>query len=200
MLVIGLCGGSGSGKSTAADIFTHYNILPINADLIYRELTSKKTDCLIELVNEFGESILDENGVLDRKSLGAIVYRDEKKLKRLNSITHFHILASIRAIINDVKSKGYFAVLVDAPLLFESGFDKECDFTIAVIADEKTRVDRIVSRDKISESDAIRRISYQLSNSYLQKNCDYVIYNNSTLDALVKNVNDIVNDIKNKIK
>lgn len=200
MLVIGLCGGSGSGKSTAAEIFARYNILPINSDLIYRQITSQKTDCLTELVNEFGEGILDENGVLDRKSLGAIVYSDAEKLKRLNSITHYHILNTIRAVIKEASARGYFAAMVDAPLLFESGFDKECDFKVAVVADEDVRVERIVKRDNISKSDAVRRISYQLSNSFLIKNCDYVIYNNSSTQKIEENVLSIVNDIKNKIK
>ncbi len=200
MLVIGLCGGSGSGKSTAAEFFSSHNILPINSDLIYRQLTSERTDCLTELVNEFGEGILDTNGVLDRRALGAIVYQDEARLKRLNSITHYHILNSIRAIISEAGAKGYFAVLVDAPLLFESGFNKECDYTVAVVAEGDARVGRIMARDKISEAEAKRRISYQLSNSFLIKSCDYVIYNNSTLNELALSVDNIVGDIKNKLK
>ena len=88
--------------------------------------------------------------------------------------------------------------LIDAPLLFESGFDKECTATVAVVADMETRIKRIMSRDGISRQDAERRISHQISDAELTDKCDYVIVNNSTEQNLEASVEKIINEIINK--
>ena len=105
-------------------------------------------------------------------------------MKILNEITHRHILDKTRQLIKDYAHCGVEAVIVDAPLLFESGFDKECDVTVAIIADRKVRIQRIVSRDGISENDAIIRIDAQTSNEELIKRCNYFIENNGDVDSL----------------
>ena len=125
MVVIGLAGGSGSGKSTVSKIFSRHNILPINTDEIYRALTSTLTPCLIELANEFGDDIITDELVLDRARLRDIVFSDSDKYKKLNSISHRHVLARVREMIASAEKLGLFGVIVDAPMLFESGFNAE---------------------------------------------------------------------------
>ena len=180
MKVIGLCGGSGSGKGTASLLFAEHGFIAIDTDKVYHALTTTSTDCLRELVDEFGEGILNESGTLDRRKLAAIVFSDgadKQKHAVLNRIAHTHVLRRVRELISEYEKEGYAAVLVDAPMLFESGFDKECDAIIAVVADKDARVERIVSRDSISRQAALARIAAQLSDEYLIAHSDYTIYN-----------------------
>ena len=197
MTVIGLAGGSGSGKTTVSDLFLRYNVLPINTDEIYHDLTSSQTECLSAIVEEFGSQVLNESGTLDRKKLGSIVYADPEKMRRLNTISHYYVLCKVREIISDAESKGYCAVIVDAPLLFESGFDRECDLIIALTANEESRVSRIIARDGISADDAIKRISNQLSDDFLASRADFIITNNGSVGDLTQQVKRIVNLIGN---
>lgn len=195
MKVIGLCGGSGSGKSTVSTYFAAYNILPINTDEIYHALTVEKTPCVCELESAFGAKVVNSDGSLNRKALSAVVFSDKAKLDLLNKITHAYVLREVRRIIARATEDNYFAVLVDAPLLFESGFDSECDAVVAVVADEEIKLSRIVERDGITEDAAKKRLASQLSDEYLRQRADYVIVNNSSC-ALSAAVGDIINKIK----
>ena len=198
MLVIGLAGGSGSGKGTAGKIFEAYGILPIDTDKVYHTLTEKMSPCLKELVENFGNDVILPSGALDRARLGEIVFADFEKRERLNRITHYHILNEVRELIAAADENGYFAALVDAPLLFESGFDAECDVIISVIADKQTRIKRIVERDGISEERAVVRIQSQLSDEELIARSDYVLENNGDLSELSLRIAEIMNKIKSK--
>lgn len=184
MIVIGLCGGSGSGKSKVSQLFNEKGYAIADTDMICHELFSSSAECISQLVSEFGEGILDEKGAICRKKLSAIVFGDREKLGVLNSISHYHILNDVRKIISDAQEKGIKGVLVDAPVLFESGFNEECDVVVAVLADVDIRIKRILERDSISEERARARIANQLSDEYLISRADYVIKNNGDLLAL----------------
>ena len=199
MKVIGLCGGSGSGKGTVAALLEKYRIPSIDTDAIYHEITSKKSDCLDELVLEFGEEILIDGSSLNRKALANIVFAvpNSDKVSLLNKITHKYVLAEVRKNIAALEKSGFSAVLVDAPMLFESGFNSECHKVIGVLADHKIRVARIMERDKISYDAAQRRISSQLSDEYLQEKCDYTIVNNGDISVLSRAVDKLAEKILN---
>lgn len=199
MKIIGLCGGSGSGKSTVSEIFLALGIPGVNTDALYHELTSRKSPCLDALVCEFGAEILNEKGALNRQALSKIVFSGEgasEKRRRLNLISHKFVLDATREMLKMFEENGAKAALVDAPLLFESGFNEECDVIIAVIADEKTRISRIIARDNITENAAKLRIKSQLPDAYLQEKSDYVIDNSSDIaeieDAVVQIANKII--------
>ena len=183
MTVLGLCGGSGSGKGTACSYFAELGIKIIDTDAIYHELTSKDSPCLREISSTFGDGVVVD-GTLNRKRLAAIVFSDSEMLLKLNSITHTHILNEVRRRISEAESAGYSGVIVDAPVLFESGFDKECDLTMCIIADDEIRLQRIMERDGISRENAARRLSSQKSNVWLLSNCDRHILNNTTREEL----------------
>ena len=186
MKIIGLCGGSGSGKGVVSQIFLELGIPSVDTDAVYHEITGRNSACVDELASCFGKNIIDSNGGLNRGALSDIVFADDAtaQLKLLNQITHRHILDKTRAIIEDYRKNGLSAVIIDAPLLFESGFDKECDITIAIVADRKVRIDRVVRRDGISTEAAARRIDSQIPDSELIKRCDYYIENNGDLSLL----------------
>jgi dephospho-CoA kinase len=197
--VIGLAGGSGSGKSTVCKLFSEKGFAFINTDEVYHKLTSTPTPCLDDLVHEFGREILNDDFYsLNRKKLAEIVFAEgaEKKLKILNEISHFHILNETEEIITSLSDEEYFGVLIDAPLLFESAFDKKCDFVISVIADENIRIKRITERDGISEENAKIRINKQLSNDFLKKKSKFIIVNDGDINELKKAVDEISEKIK----
>ena len=194
MKIIGLCGGRGSGKGMVCDIFHTYDIPSIDTDKVYHELTSGKSECLDALVKEFGDGILTEDKALDRRALSSIVFGDGAAAVRrqtLNEITHKFVLERARVILRDFEEMGAKAAIVDAPLLFESGFDKECDLIIAVIADMSVRIKRIMSRDGITERSATLRVKTQLPDDYLSTRADYVIDNSGSLDDVERAVSEI---------
>ncbi len=200
MKVIGLAGGSGTGKGTVCAAFEKYNITSIDTDDVYHKLTSTvDSPCLEALRSEFGESVINSDGILDRARLAKIVFAEDGalKLERLNKITHSFVLAEVRKIIGTLSDRGYDAVLVDAPLLFESGFDKECDIILCVISEKNARINRIMTRDNITRDEAVKRIDAQLDDEILIQKSDYIIYNNGTVEALERDVADIANKIKN---
>lgn len=199
MIVIGLCGGSGSGKGAACACFAQHGIPAIDTDAVYRELTSSDSECLREIRSEFGESVIS-GGSLDRRALADIVFSGEgshTRLDRLNSIAHNHILARTRELLAEYSQKGAKAAIVDAPVLFESGFDSECDLVIAVVADREERIKRIMARDNISSSEAVRRIEAQKSDEWLSEHSDFVIVNNGDIDALSREVSSVLKKIIN---
>lgn len=195
MIVIGLCGGSGSGKGVVSSIFNDLGIRSIDTDLVYRKIISTDSDCTKELLFTFGE-IIHANPGINRSKLREIVFSSPERLKLLNEITHKHILSKVRCDIKLEEKKGVAkGIIIDAPLLFESGFDKECDITVCVVADEEIRINRIIDRDNIDRSVAVRRIMSQISNDDLIKKCTYSIENNGDINNLTEKVNKLYNSI-----
>ena len=199
MKIIGFCGGSGSGKGTVTELLSVYGITSIDTDAVYHELTSHKSPCLDEIVNAFGEDVLNCDGSLNRKELAKIVFSSENSMVKrsmLNRISHKHVLNKTKEIISECEKNGAEIVVIDAPLLIESGFNKECDFIVTVTADIDVRVRRIVARDGIDENAATLRIKSQLPDSYLIENSDYVLVNNGSFEDLEKQVSDLAIKLK----
>ena len=186
MKVIGLCGGSGSGKGAVSSLFGTYGIPAIDTDAVYHDITSHPSDCLDALSREFGPRVVKDGG-LDRAALREIVFfspDSEGKLERLNAITHKYIIAETEKIISAYEKRSVPGVIIDAPLLFESGLDKRCDTVIAVVANREVRLARIMLRDGITLESARARIDAQLSDVRLAEMADLVIRNDGTLDEL----------------
>ncbi len=201
MKIIGLCGGSGSGKGKVCEIFASLSVPSIDTDAVYREITSSHGDCLRALADEFGSEIITHEGSLNRRKLADIVFsgdNSESRLAMLNEISHKFILEETRRRLSVFKSIGAKAAIVDAPVLFESGFNRECDVIICVIADRERRIARIIARDNLSVSEAERRIAAQISDTQLVSKSDYVIHNNSDLSSLRGQAEGILHKILEK--
>ncbi len=179
MRLIGLCGRSGSGKSSFTKLAADYGIKTIDCDAVYRSLVSRPSECLMEIAKAFGASVI-ENGALNRRVLAPIVFSDKEKLNLLNSITHKHIKNEIYKILQSSNSQETF--ILDAPTLFESGLNKDCRIIVAIVADDEISIDRIVKRDGISKEEAAKRLSNQHPIDFFYKNCNYVLENNSSLE------------------
>lgn len=184
MKVIGLTGGTGSGKGLVCQCFQKHNINSIDTDKVAREVCDVGKPCLLELVSVFGETILNQDSSLNRKALASIVFSDKDKLSKLNSITHRYILDTARLWLKEQQRQNKPAAIVDAPLLFESGFDKECDVIISVVSDKKERIARLLERDGITKEQIQKRFDNQHDDEFYKKNSHYVITNNGTKDEL----------------
>lgn len=193
MRVIGLCGKSACGKG----VFTKYaaaaGFLVIDCDAVYKEMVSRPSPCLEEIKTHFGNEVIKDNA-LDRRALAPIVFSDRSKLKLLNSITHKYVIAETQKIINN--SKEFNIAIIDAPTLFESGMDKNCDLIIAITASDDICANRITERDGISLSEAYQRLSNQKNNEFYVQHCDIIINNDGTLDDYAASCKDIIIKIK----
>ena len=198
MLKIGLAGGSGSGKGTVSSLLSQAGIPSFDCDAVYHDLISRDGPLTREIVKVFGENVRSKDGGIDRRALADVVFHDKEKLTELNRITHKEILAVLGEWEKRAEQQGITAILVDAPLLFESGFDRECDMTLAVIAPTELRIERIVSRDGISRKEAEERIAAQLSDKELSRRADVVISNGEDLTHLVNEVGRILSIINER--
>lgn len=195
MLVIGLTGPSGSGKGALGKAFAKRGVPSLDTDAVYHELVDRPTACVKELAKAFGDFILDENGALCRAALASYVFcgTDEQKdrLTVLNTITHKYVLDACRAWLDAQKKKGYKAAIIDAPLLYESGFDQECDTVIAVLAPTEVRLARIMLRDSLSAEKARARILAQPNDDFYRSRADFIVSNDKDtafLDEEAKNI------------
>lgn len=192
MTVIGLTGPSGSGKGEVAKILSEYGAVHIDADAVYHNLLLPPSECLDELVEEFGANILNAGGLLDRRIVSEMVFADPDKLDRLNKITHKYVCSRIRQIIRYHESNACIACVIDAPLLYEAGLDLDCDFVICIIADKDIRARRIALRDSITVERAYTRINAQKPDDFYSQRSKYIISNDSDRHALDLAVADIL--------
>ena len=189
--VIGVTGPSGAGKSLFCDFLKKNNIPMIDADRLYHSMLVAGSPCTAAIAKEFGEDILDENGCPDRKKLSAIVFSSPEKLQRLNAVVLDFVLDEIRTLICDFEQNGHKNVLIDAPTLIESGFHRECDCVVSVIAPKEDRIKRICERDGIDISRATARVEAQKSDGFYIENSDHVLINDSDSKAFEEKANNI---------
>ena len=193
-MILGLTGGSGCGKTEACSVLKEYGAAVINADQVAREIVQPGFPALKELTEEFGPAVLKEDGELNRRKLGDLVFSDPDKRKKLNAITHPHITRRILAYIEE--SRDHWLIVIDAPVLFESGIDKICDHTAAVIADNPTRLARIMERDGLTQAQAQARIGAQISNEEYAARVDFVNENNEGKETLRNNIIELIKRLK----
>ncbi|MCC0644560.1 MULTISPECIES: dephospho-CoA kinase [unclassified Clostridioides] len=187
MLILGLTGGIGCGKSSLSNIFRKFNITIVDADIISRQIFDDKL--LLEAVfKHFGRNIKKDDGTLDRKALGKIVFNDEEKLNELNNLTHPIIREKIISDIEEARKKGEKIVILDAAILVESGFLEIVDKLLVVTCKQEVQISRIQKRDNCSKQEALSRINSQMSQEEKSKYGDYIIDNSGTITELENKV------------
>ena len=184
MIVIGITGPTGAGKTTVLNVLKELGGEVVDCDAVYHELLRTSGQLRAELKARFGGEIFDETGDLRRKELGAIVFQDEKALADLNAITHRHILAELDRLIARAEAQGCPAVALDAVALIESGLGERCHVTVAVTAPEEARLRRVMAREGVGEDYARSRIAAQKPWSWYEERCDCVLRNDGAREAL----------------
>ena len=196
MLVVGLTGGIASGKTVVSRMLKDLGALIIDADEVSREVVAPQTRCWEKLVSSFGKEILQEDLTLDRKKLADRVFNNPKELLTLNSLIHPEIKERIDDRLIAIKNKNPEAiVIIDAALIIETGMYEKYDKLIVVCADEKTQIERILHRDKLSQDEAEKRIHSQLPLRDKLKIADFVIENEGTLSKTKEQVEKVFNTI-----
>lgn len=195
-MIIGLTGGIATGKSQSSKIFKELGCYIIDADKLSRQLTIKDSKCLKEIITTFGTDVLKDDGTLNRKKLGSIVFNDKQAKIELERIIHPHIIRRTNEII--AKKYDTTDIIVDAPLLFEVGLDRVCDKVIVVYAKHNLQIERFMKRDNISQQEAEKRISLQMPIEDKKKLADITIDNSGTISELKQKIEKIYKQIKEK--
>ena len=188
-MIIGLTGGIGSGKSTAAVCFRRLGFPVLDADHYARHALDKGTVCYDRTVALFGPDYLKEDGTIDRKQLADAVFKNEELRNGLNAIIHPYVLDQMK---DNTGKCSEACVVWEVPLLFESGYDRCCDRTVAILCGESIRIRRICERDGISEEQALDRIRAQITDERRAYLANDILYNEGTEQELMHRIAQLV--------
>ena len=185
MKIIGVTGPIASGKSAVTALLKEKGAHVIDADIIAREVVEPGRPAWTDIVEYFGESVLQPDQSIDRPELGRIVFGDAKQLSILNEIVHPRVMEEVDSRLRELAGTNSpdAVVVIDVPLLIEVGMNKRCAHTVLVIADEDVRLERLLKKG-LSREEAESRVDAQHGKDALAKFADVVIVNNGTLDEL----------------
>lgn len=193
MIILGITGGSGCGKTTVSKILSNHGVDVIDCDTVAKKIVEPNTPALSEITEYFGYDYINPDGTLNRRKLASLVFNSPEKLLKLNEITHKYVEEYIDLYI---KNSSYDIVGIDAAALIESGIYKKCDYMLCVLADRKKRIERIQIRDGISPKEAADRINAQKNDEFYIEKSDFIVYNNSN----TKEIEDEILTVLNKIR
>ena len=178
---LGLTGGIATGKSTVTRFFIQHDIPVVDADVIAREVVEPGTDGLAEIIKTFGTEILLEDGSLNRKKLGEIIFKDEDKREMLNQILHQEIHQKMMMAKEKWENERVPLIVFDIPLLYEADYQSTFDAIMVVYVPEKTQIARLMERDELTVQQARDRIASQLPIEEKKARADIVIDNSQTI-------------------
>ena len=191
MKVIGLTGGIGSGKSTVARFLAELGAVIIDADKVGHEALESGTEIWREVVAAFGQQVLTPGGDIDRKKLGEMVFNDPEALSRLNRIMHSRMYDMVAARLDKHRRQGDRVVVLEAPLLLESGWTPLVDEVWVAVATEDTVLERLKERDGLSADDALARIRSQIPSAERTRRADVLIDTDGDLGELRARVKEL---------
>lgn len=187
MKILGVTGGSGTGKTVVCRILKEQGGKIIDADVVSKKLQQKGQPVFEAIVAHFGEGIVGEDGELDRKALGSIVFNDKAQMRVLNGLVHQYVAAEMKRRVEGYRAKGDIPfVVLDVPIPIEEGFFDTCNTVWAVVANDDIRISRLMKRMMIPEAEAVKRIGAQMSNREYSELADCVIENEGNVEDLKK--------------
>ncbi len=205
--IVGITGGMACGKTTVSELLSEKGAIPINADEIGHQLLKVGSPAIDELVDTFGQNIIEEStGDVSREKLGGIVFKDKAALAQLNAILHPLIIQRSRARARQlVLEAPTCVVLLDAPLLIEAGAYDTVDVIVVVVASPETQLERTLERSRmqnrpLTEAEVQARIDAQMPLIEKIKYADFVIENEGTFAELKEKVDELWKDLKTHAK
>ncbi len=195
--MVGLTGGVATGKSLVAEELKRLGAELIDADAVSREIMVKGSPAYDNIMREFGPGVMAEDGSIDRKALGRIVFADPEKLARLNALTHPRIIERIREETETLKKKpGNPIIVINAALLIEVGHHKEMDCLVVVSAPVDLQVERLALRDGLDKNSALRIIKAQMPIEEKAALADYVVENSGTVAEAIERTGELYERLK----
>lgn len=196
-LKIGLTGGIGSGKTTAAKRLLALGARVYHADEISRRALDPGAVCYDRVVSAFGREILQSDGTIDRKRLGQLVFSDEEKRQRLNGIVHPYVITELFAHAErDLSNEPDGIAVFEVPLLFESGLHMMMDHNVVVSCTVENRIRRVMARDDLTREQVLARIQAQMPEEEKLLLADSILFNNGTEDDLIAQVDALYDTLK----
>ncbi len=192
MVILGLTGSIATGKSTVSDLFRKKGIPVICADLLAREAVRRDTPALKKIARVFGKSMITQNGVLNRRKLGHLIFNEAKLRTKLNAIVHPEVVRLFRQHIARHKKRHTPMIVLDIPLLFEAKLENLCDKIMVVATTPRQQLERLIKRNKMTEMEAKARIASQIPIEKKKKWADIVIDNSQSLVILKKQINEFL--------
>ncbi len=194
--VIGLTGGIASGKSTASAYIEEQGFKVLDADVYARKVTEKDSPGYHKIIETFGKDILDDDEEIDRAALGKIIFNDPEERQKLNDISHPEIRRMMNADQDAFLKENH--VFLDIPLLFENGLDEKCDLTVTVYVTRENQLERLMSRNGLSEADAAARIDSQMALEEKKILSDRVFDNNGDKENLFRQIDAFLLELQNE--
>jgi dephospho-CoA kinase len=189
MILVGLTGGVATGKSTVAAMFQRCGAVVIDADALAREVVTPGTPAWREIIRQFGKGILSPDRTINRQALGALVFQNKSKLRRLEQIIHPRVAREQARLTKQAATEDPNAVVMyDVPLLFEAGIDKRVDTIIVVTADRETQIKRLRQRNGLTRAEALRRIQSQMPLTKKRHLAQYVVDGRTPLKMLAPRI------------
>lgn len=192
--IIGLTGGIASGKSTASAYIEDKGYPVLDADKFARKATAKGGPSYKGIIEAFGKAVLAENGEIDRKKLGSMIFNDPEQRKVLNNLVHPEVRRMMNEERDRLKQENH--VFLDIPLLFENQLDDQCDITLTIYVDESIQKARLMERNGLTEPEADNRISSQMPLSTKKDRSDFVMDNSGTRGDLYAQIDEFLNKIE----
>jgi len=193
MLKVGLTGGIGSGKSTASKFFEKLGAFILDADKEAKNLLEKNEIVQHEVISEFGTDIINTTGKVDKNKLARVAFQDVDHQRRLNSVVHPYIYDLIDKTFDKVLSDGKYDVfIIDAAMIYESGYDIHLDYIIVITAQLKNRMERALARKTLTREEILKRIEFQWPEEEKVGMADFVIHNDGTEKELNDNIKSII--------
>jgi dephospho-CoA kinase len=183
MHIIGLTGGIGTGKSTVAQFLREQGAPIVDADRVGHEVYLPGRPAYLEVIEEFGKEVVADDGTIDRKKLGAIVFSDPKNLARLNSITHPRMKGMMREKLQEIAKSGADIAVLEAALLFEAKWDDLADEIWVTVTPPEVAAERVSSRSNLPIKAVMERIRSQMTNEQRTERADVVIDTSGDMDS-----------------
>jgi dephospho-CoA kinase len=199
MIVAGLTGGIGTGKSTVAAVFAEAGAVIIDADEIARDVVAKGRPAWCRIVAHFGRNVLLPDGDIDRKKLGEIIFNDPRQKVHLDRIVHPHVIAETGQQLKEIERvQPQAVVILDVPLLIEAGMDRDLDDVIVVYTPEAIQLKRLMRRDRLTAAEGLSRIRSQMPIEEKKMRATVVIDNSASPAVTRKRVLEVFADLQRR--